>query len=92
MRNIFKIFYFLTLGCFLSLAIILLLCVFGIILHASCLFFTTANNYNLSLGSAVFRVQIDIDKDADCFKSNNNDSLNDLWLLFATLFFLESLV
>ena len=34
-----------------------------------------------------FRVHTDIDKDADCLQSNNNDSLNDLWLLFATLFF-----
>ena len=34
-----------------------------------------------------FHVHTDIDKDADCLQSNNNDSLNDLWLLFATLFF-----
>ena len=44
-------------------------------------FFTNSNNYNLSLG------RVHINKDADCLKSNNNDSLNDLWLLFATLVF-----
>ena len=87
MRIILKIFYFLTFGCLLSLAIILLLCVFVIILHVSCLFFINSNDHNLSLGSAVFRFHIDIDKDTDCLQSNNNDSLNDLWLLFSTLFF-----
>ena len=47
----------------------------------------------IATGSAFFRVHNDIDKDGDCFQSNNNDSLKDLWLLFATLFFfLESLV
>ena len=66
---------------------ILILRVFVIILHVSCLFFTNSNDYNLLLGSAVFRVHIDIDKDADCLQSNNNDPLNDLWLLFATLSF-----
>ena len=47
--------------------------------------FTNSNDYNLSLGSVFFRVHIEIDKDADHFQSNNNDSLNDLWLLFASL-------
>ena len=93
LRIIFKIFYFLTFECFLSLAIILLLCVFVIILHVSCYFFTNSNDYNLSLGCVVYRVHIDIDKDGDCLQSNNNNSLNDLWLLFAALiFFLESSV
>ena len=76
---------------FFSLVIILLLCVFNIlqvsyflqiltiIIHLQVLFF--------------FLVRINIEKDADCLQSNNNDSLNDLWLLFLTLvFFLERLV
>ena len=68
-------------------------CVSVNILHVSCLLFTNCNDYNLSTGSAFFRVHTDIDKDGDCLQSNNNDFLNDLWLLFATLlFFLESLV
>ena len=32
-------------------------------------------------------VHTDIDKYGDCLQSNNNNFLNDLWLLFATLFF-----
>ena len=86
LRIIFRIFYFLTFGCFFCQANILFLCIFVNILHVSCLFFTNSNDYNLSSGSAFFRVHIDIDKEADCFQNNNNDSLNDLWLLFATLF------
>ena len=78
---------------FFSLAIILLWCVSVNILHVFCLFFTNCNDYNLSTGSAFFRVHTDINKDCDCLESNNNDFLNDLWLLFGTLFFfLESLV
>ena len=50
-------------------------------------FFTNSNDYNLSSGSDFFYVHTDIDKDADFLQSNNNDSLNYLWLLFATLFF-----
>ena len=73
-------------GCFFSLTIILLLRVFVNILHASSLFFTNSND-NLSSGSVFFRIHTDIDKDADCLQSNNNNSLNGLWLLFATLFF-----
>ena len=69
------------------MAITLLLYNFGNILHVSCLFFTNSNDYNLSLGSVSFRIHIEIDKDVDRFQSNNNDSLNDLWLLFATLVF-----
>ena len=84
---IFRIYYFLAGGCFFSLTIILLLYVFVNILHVSCLFFLNSNDYNLSSGSVFFRVDTDIDKDADCSQSNNNDSLNNLWLLFATLFF-----
>ena len=72
---------------FFSLAIILLWCVFVNISHVFCLFFTNCNDYNLSTGSAFFRVHTDIDKDCDCLQSNNNDFLNDLWLLFGTLFF-----
>ena len=49
--------------------------------------FTNCNDYNLSTGSAFSRVYTDIDKDGDCFQSNSNDSLNDLSLLFTTLFF-----
>ena len=80
-------YYFLIFLCFFSLAIILLLCVSVNILHVSCLLFTYCNDYNLSTGSAFFRVYTDIDKDGDCLQSNNNDPLNDLWLLFGTLFF-----
>ena len=81
---IFRIYYFLMLG-FFSVAIILLLCVFVNILHV-CLFFTNSNGYILSSGSVLFRVHTDIDKDGYFLQSNNNDSLNDLWLLFAALF------
>ena len=62
------------------------------ILHVSRLFFTNSfYNYNLSSGSVFFgaffsRVNIDIEKYADCLQSNN-DSLNDLWLLFLNLGF-----
>ena len=72
---------------FFCLVIILLWCVFVNILHVSCLFFSNCNNFNLSTGSAFFCVHTDIDKDGDCFQSNDNNSLNDLWLLFATLLF-----
>ena len=65
----------------------LLLYVFVNILHVSCLFFNKFNDYNLSSGSVLFCIHADIDKDADCLQSNNNDSLYDLWLLFATFFF-----
>ena len=34
-----------------------------------------------------FRVHTDIDKDTDCLRSNNNDSLNNLWLLFLKVWF-----
>ena len=34
-----------------------------------------------------FRLHIEIDKDANRFQINNNESLNDLWLFFGTLFF-----
>ena len=62
-------------------------------LHVSCLFFPNSNDYNLSSGSVYFRVHTDIDKNGDCLQNNNNDSLNDLWLLFESLCFLfESLV
>ena len=86
-RIVFRMYYFLIFFCFFSLAIILLLCVSVNILHVSCLLFTYCNDYNLSTGSAFFRVYTDIDKDGDCLQSNNNDPLNDLWLLFGTLFF-----
>ena len=62
------------------------------ILHVSRLFFTNSfYDYNLSSGSVFFgaffsRVNIDIEKYADCLQSNN-DSLNDLWLLFLNLGF-----
>ena len=35
----------------------------------------------------LFRIHTDIDKDGYWLQSNNNDSLNDFWLLFPTLFF-----
>ena len=70
---------------FFSLAIILLWCVSVNILRF--LFFTNCNDYNLPTGSAFFCVHSDIDKNGDCLESNNNDFLNDLWLLFETLFF-----
>ena len=50
-------------------------------------FFANCNDYNLSTGSSFFCVHTDIDKDRDCLQGNNNDFLNDLWLLFATLLF-----
>ena len=56
-------------------------------LHISCLFFPNSNDYNLSSGSVYFRVYTDFDKNGDCLQSNNNDSLNDLWLLFESLCF-----
>ena len=62
------------------------------ILHVSRLFFTNSfYDYNLSSGSVFFgaffsRVNIDIEKYADCLQSNN-DSLNDLCLLFLNLGF-----
>ena len=87
LRIIFKIYYFVTVDCFFSLTIKLLLYVFVSILHVSCLFSTNSNDYNLSSSSVFVRVHNDIEKDAYCLQSNNNDSLNDLWLLFATLFF-----
>ena len=34
-----------------------------------------------------FRVHTDIDKDTDCLRSNNNDSLNNLWLPFLKVWF-----
>ena len=48
---------------------------------------TNSNDYNLSSDFVLLRVNIDIEKDADCLQSNNNDSLNDLWLLFSILIF-----
>ena len=48
-----------------------LLILFTIIIYHQVLFF---------FGAFFFRVNIDIEKYADCLQSNNNDSLNDLWL------------
>ena len=53
---IFRVYHFLTFGCFFPLAILLLLCIFVNILHVSCLFFTNSNDYNSSSGSVIFRV------------------------------------
>ena len=72
---------------FFPLVIILFWCVSVNILRVLSLFFTNCNDYNLSKGSAFLRVHTDIDKDGDCLQSNNKNSLNDLWLFFATLFF-----
>ena len=72
---------------FFSVATILLWCVSVNISHVSCLFFTNCNDYNLSTGSAFFRVHTDIDKDGDCLQCDNNNFLDDLWLLFVSLFF-----
>ena len=52
----FRVYHFLTFGCFFPLAILLLLCIFVNILHVSCLFFTNSNDYNSSSGSVIFRV------------------------------------
>ena len=62
------IFILSRLAVFLSLAIILVLCVFVIILRVSCLFFTNSSGCNLSLGSAVFRVYIILTKMLTAFK------------------------
>ena len=54
--------------------------------------FTNSKDYDLSSGSVLCVcacVHTDIEKDADSLKSNNNYSLNDLRLLFATFFFLK---
>ena len=53
---IFRVYHFLTFGCFFPLAILLLLCIFVNILHVSCLFFTNSNDYNSSSGSVIFGV------------------------------------
>ena len=83
LRIVFRIYYFLTVGVFFFWPLYCF-CMFLLIFYT---FFTNSNDYNLSSGSDFFRVHTDIDKDADFLQSNNNDSLNYLWLLFATLFF-----
>ena len=80
---VFRIYYFLTFGCLFSLTIILLL-YFVFYTFLVCF---NSNDYNLSSDSAFFHVYTDTNKDNQCLQSNNNDSLNDLWLLFAILFF-----
>ena len=84
----FRIFYFLSFGFFFYLrpsnCFVCFCYCFTCFLFV---FFTNSNNYSLSLGSVFLLVHIDIDKDADCLQSNNNVSLNYLWLLFATLVF-----
>ena len=50
-------------------------------------FFNNFNDYNSASGFALVHVCFNIDKDADCFLSNNSTSSNDLWLPFSTLFF-----
>ena len=84
---IFRIHYFPTFGCFLSLAIIFLLCVFVNILHVYYLFFTNSSEYNLSSGFAFFVFILILTKMVYCLQSNNKNSFNDSWLLFAALFF-----
>ena len=87
---IFRIYFLMF--CFVFIWPLYCLGVFLLIFYVSCLFFTNSNNYNLSTGSTFFCVHTDIDKDGDCLQSNNNDSLNDLWLLFLSsrvFFFLK---
>ena len=62
--------FYMFLACFL-------LILFTIIIYHQVLFF---------FGAFFSRVNIDIEKYADCLQSNN-DSLNDLWLLFLNLGF-----
>ena len=69
-----RIFYFLKLNGSFSLAIMLFLCVFVIILHVSCLSFTNCNDCN-SLSSSFFHIHISIDRNVDHPQCNNNDSL-----------------
>ena len=84
---IFRIFYFLTFVCFFFSGHYITFLYFINNLHVSCLFFPDSSDYNVSSGPVFFLVHIDIDKDGNCLQGNNNDSLNDLWLLFETLFF-----
>ena len=71
-------------ACLLFLVMLLFLCVFVNILQVSYSCFTSFNDCNSSSCSAFFNFNINIDKDADCFQSNNNVFSNDLWLVFST--------
>ena len=63
---IFRIYYFLTFGCFF-LWPLYCFCVFLLIFYTFLvLFLTNPTDYNLSSGSVFFRVYTDINKDADC--------------------------
>ena len=48
------------------------LCIYVDVLRVSYLFFTDSGDYNASSGSVFFLVHFNIDKDADCLRSNNN--------------------
>ena len=50
---------------------VLLLCIYVDVLRVY-LFFTNFGDYIASSGSVFFRVHFNIDKDADCLRSNNN--------------------
>ena len=80
---VFRIYYFLTFGCLFSLTIILLL-YFVFYTFLVCF---NSNDYNLSSDFAFFHVYTDTNKGNQCLQSHNNDSLNNLWLIFAILFF-----
>ena len=73
-------------GSLFSLVFALLLCVFVNVLHVSYLF-ASFNDYDASSGSiSFFHIHTNIEKDVNCLQSNNNDSSNNLWLLFSALF------
>ena len=92
-RIIFRIFYFLTFGCFLFHWSLYCFCVFLLIFYMFLIFLLILTIIIHLQVLFFFLVRINIEKDADCLQSNNNDSWNDLGLLFLTLvFFLESLV
>ena len=85
LRVIFRVLCYFMFGCFFFLVFALLLCLCVNILHVFCLF-TNSNDYNSSTGSTFFHIHANIDKDANCYQSNNNTSSKNHWLLFSASF------
>ena len=64
---------------------------FFLSLHCSCAFVLTFYMFFVCLlilmtGSTFFHIHANIDKDANCYQSNNNTSSKNLWLLFSASF------
>ena len=85
LRIIFRIYYFLAFSCFFFLWPLYCFCVFLLIFYKFLVCFLIILTITTYHQVVYFRVHTDNDKNGYCLQSNNNNSLNDLWLLFANV-------